>query len=709
MRIFRAARVIRFFHFLFCCAALLLKGQVVRAAPFDANAFWREPNVPFDITIVQTGRDNENTTNNFGGNRSAGPRGRNRRAFAADAGNSAIEWQAFIFTSEIYKGKPMRIYAIYARPAGAGPHPALLSLHGGVDRAQLNRVLEFARAGYACLSFDWLPSTNVKTQASFAPSRTVYADLDYSDWGRMFSDMGADGKQSLIYRVITAARRSLTWMGQQKEVDVTRFGVEGHSWGGYLAQLLAGVEPRLKAVVASASAGGWQRRYNETTRRPAPPGTLPFLLETSIADSGVADVYLSGERDAIIDGHRFGDLSPKAMALWVQRYDPATYAPNIQAPVLLRLGASDFFASVDGLADYWPKIRAPKALQLLPADNHTFADVETRLHWFDYWLKGKRSLKDVTPYPQVDNWKLTPNPDQSWTVTVPAGDAVAGQVAWTTTSGPSVTRQWAQRPLEKTKGPNGDFWTATFTPQALQGAVLRTYISLQNADGQIASTLPQVQPLKTKVTPAISSATVNDGPISIVRTAISPWDNPIIWNNAREVGPVARAPEIVGERSATLRALWDESALYLRVTVADSTPWQQVRDPATWWNSDSFHLRFWASGSKDFPNAVHLVVFNSGTAAGLMAFHDVNIRRADTDLRPVTSQVTVEKNGYVLNLRLPWRWLDSQFVPRAGQNLHMAFLVNDGDLLTNEAILAANYGNAHAMYKPEVWGTAKLE
>ena len=109
----------------------------------------------------------------------------------------------------------MRIYAIYARPAGPGPHPAVLSLHGGIDRAQLNRVLAFARAGYACMAFDWLPS-NEQNKAEAAPSRTVYGNLNYNDWGLMFSDMGADGKRSLVYRAIIAARRAITWLEPAK-------------------------------------------------------------------------------------------------------------------------------------------------------------------------------------------------------------------------------------------------------------------------------------------------------------------------------------------------------------------------------------------------------------------------------------------------------------------------------------------------------------
>src|SRR5690606_24957831 len=102
----------------------------------------------------------------------------------------------------------------------------------------------------------------------------------------------------------------------------------------------------VSAVVSSAAAGAWASRYIE--------GEAMHLQE----------------------------LSPWEMFEWTRRYDPAAYAANIQAPLLLRTAGSDFFASIDTLADYWPLIAAPKSLQLLPADNHTMSDVTTRVAWF---------------------------------------------------------------------------------------------------------------------------------------------------------------------------------------------------------------------------------------------------------------------------------------------------------------------------------------
>lgn len=660
------------------------------AHAFDAVEFWREPQIPFDQTAIEQGRDRVGT---------------------------GVEWRSFVFTSEIYGGAPMRVFAIYARPAAPGKYPAVVSLHGGIDRANRQRAIAFARAGYACLAFDWLPDTQKTGEGASIWSRTVYTNVGYSDWGRTFSDLGADGKHPVIYRAVIAARRALTWLGQQNEVDATRLAVEGHSWGGFLAQLLAGVDPRVKAVVSSAAAGSWQRRYVEAPRN-APQADLephaalpPTLPQTSISDSPVADEYFTGASDAIFTGHRFSELTAGQMFEWSRRYDPAAYAQTISAPILVRLGASDFFGSVDGLADYWNQISAPKALQLLPAGNHTFSDVETRVAWFDYWLKGlPRALSPgmkTGPFPEIAGWKLTKNGDGSWTVTVQSAGvrAVAGQVAWSTSPGASVTRQWAQRPLAQ----NGDVWTATFTPRN-GGGPLRVFASLKDAAGHVASVLPQVTGGSTATGGAARPLT-NSAPVPIARIAATPPENPVDWNRATEIGPVALSPEMVGERSAALRALWDENALYLRVKVADATPWQPIGANQAWWNADSVHLRFAApaNGENAARSVFNLVLYNDGQRAHPMAFRGVDIKEPVWDMTPLTTRIEVEKAGYTLTLRLPWSWLGESFAPRTSRTFRFAFLANDSDLLTDETILGANFNNAHALYKPEVWGVATLE
>lgn len=59
------------------------------------------------------------------------------------------------YTGSTWQGRPQRVYAIYAHPAGEGPFPAVLQIHGGGQTAYAANVAWFVRRGYACLAFDW--------------------------------------------------------------------------------------------------------------------------------------------------------------------------------------------------------------------------------------------------------------------------------------------------------------------------------------------------------------------------------------------------------------------------------------------------------------------------------------------------------------------------------------------------------------------------
>ena len=235
------------------------------------------------------------------------------------------------------------------------------------------------------------------------------------------------------------------------------------------------------------------------------------------------------------------------------------------------------------------------------------------------------------------------------------------------------------------------------------------------AFSHVSSTLPLLRALAAVTPPPPGEAgwgpPVNAATVPVARTVVSPLTVPEAWNRAVEIGPIALSPEMVGERSANLRALWDENALYLRVKVADATPWQPIAANQDWWNADSVHLRFCTDPGAGFLPArvLNLVLYNDGLAAHAMAFRGVDIKDPVWDMQPLTSRVDVEKGGYTVTLCLPWNWLDDEFKPRAKNSFRFAFLANDSDLLTTEAILGANFNNAHALYKPDAWGSMTLE
>ncbi|MDQ3815408.1 MAG: acetylxylan esterase, partial [Armatimonadota bacterium] len=651
---------------LLCCCALSISKP---ARAFDTEEFWREPtNLPFDVAVLEKGGDRN------------------------------VAWQVMVYTSEIYRGEPMRIFAYYAHPAAPGKYPGVVHIHGGGGSAEFWRTWAFAEAGYACLSFDWntfndppaqwkpgdpLPT---KTYTVFGNIRYDY-DKTWDTWGRQFFTIKPDDKAPVLYRAVMAARRALTWLSQRPEVDAQRLAVEGQSWGGFMTQLVAGIDLRVKAAVSSAAAGAWESRYRARL------------------------------------GMHLQELSAQEMQEWVRRYDPASYAGRVTAPLLVRFAASDFFASIDTLAEYWPKITAPKTLQLLPGDSHfVFHDVETRVAWFDHYLKGPQA---APAFPRIGEVTLKPGEKGSWTVRVQAGGPLPlakGSVAWTTAAGPYNNRAWAQRTLvpdrEAKAGNNESTWTASFTPVPA-GGPLRVFASVRDAKGRVVSSLPIIQSLPESKEPP--PATVTATTIRIARTPVSPLEKPEAWTRAQTVGPIPPGPEAVGEQSASLNTLWDDGALYLRVRVDDHSPWTPVSEGTDFWAGDSVHLRLRTTaraieirpGEPAAPeqNVLHIAWYPD-LQTGAPRVHAVRGKDLSIVVRQVnaiTGTVTRQDNtSYTLIMRIPWRFIDSTFEPKAGQTMRLGLQTVFGDLLTEYAVGAANLNNGHIVSDPASWGEATL-
>ena len=64
------------------------------------------------------------------------------------------------------------------------------------------------------------------------------------------------------YLLTLGARRGLSFLEQQPEVDPERLGVYGHSMGGSLAVYVAGCDERIKAAAPSVGGSGFRTQPN---------------------------------------------------------------------------------------------------------------------------------------------------------------------------------------------------------------------------------------------------------------------------------------------------------------------------------------------------------------------------------------------------------------------------------------------------------------
>jgi len=232
----------------------------------------------------------------------------------------------------IFKGRKAMMAAVYGYPKGARGLPGLVQIHGGGQYADYHAPLANARRGYATISLAWAGRINAPeyrvtpaevklfwegkvddpryrlttdwgaVDGYHAPSRNpgnVFPSVRSAPWTL---DPVESPRNSGWFLCALAARRALTFLEQQPEVDPKRLGVYGHSMGGKLTVMVA-PDPRVRA--AAPSCGGISDRYNQSALYRATLGD-----DVSLRRISCPIIFLSPAND--FHG-RIGDL-PKAIA-----------------------------------------------------------------------------------------------------------------------------------------------------------------------------------------------------------------------------------------------------------------------------------------------------------------------------------------------------------------------------------------------------------
>ena len=262
-----------------------------------------------------------------------------------------------------FKGTPARLAAFYAFPKGAKQVAALLNLHGGGQRAALHEAEFYARRGYACLSVNWGaremegamngdPNTDWGAVDPTQQNVPGYFSLEPSD---KTSDPFDSPRNNNWYVLTLGARRGLTFLEQQPEVDPNKLGVYGHSMGGSLTVYVAGSDRRVRAAAPSVGGSGFRTK---------PWPLLPEVTqETPKGNVKVFETTLGFE----------------------------SYAPHIEAPLLWLGSTNDFHGIMDDTYRTGALIPHDSVrYAFTPHMNHRFTPefAVTRPLWFDQHLKG---------------------------------------------------------------------------------------------------------------------------------------------------------------------------------------------------------------------------------------------------------------------------------------------------------------------------------
>lgn len=273
-----------------------------------------------------------------------------------DSGGIHYKYVRYLIAT--WKGKKSIMAAYYGYPIGGTNLPAVLHCHGGGQWAFLSEVTYYAQRGYAAISINWGGKDMgeiVNTDWGAIDPTQNYAGRyqDNSPYPETI-DTVVSPRNTSWYPIVISARRALTFLEQQPQVDPARLGIYGHSMGGSITTFVAGTDNRVKAAAPSVGGAGYQT-YNAYD--------LPNTAR------GIS-----------------GDLE-----LFRRTMETQAYAPYINCPIFFLGATNDFNAKMDDVYRTWTLIpqAVSRRLTFAPHFNHRFtakADI-CRSLWLDQYLK----------------------------------------------------------------------------------------------------------------------------------------------------------------------------------------------------------------------------------------------------------------------------------------------------------------------------------
>jgi cephalosporin-C deacetylase-like acetyl esterase len=374
-----------------------------------------------------------------------------------------------------------RIFFYYSRPEKTtGKIPAYLEITGGGGPERGAWLAGTIHC--AVVDIEWRGAKN--------KFRSKWAGCNFETMKSLTTSL----HDNPAFRLVTGIRRAIDFLETQPEIDTKCIGCGGGSMGGFYTLLAAGVDDRIAFGVDELGAG--------------------HLADTS---------------------SRLGqfELDPERKAIWIQAFDPISYAGRTKAKIFMNLSANDYFFWLgDAVANY-KALTSEKRICISPNYNHndgTFSDKKLMTKGWVEYASGHDA--GYLPTPELQ--------ESSGLYSVQTGPEVVGATLhWspgTNVSWPA--RYWVKVPAQKTSSG----WQATVAaPHA--GLARVAFMNVQDATGRTVSSLP----LETSGADPSTSA----GPL---------WEGEAIWDKAagkdawRQIGPNvhAGAPVKLEQKEGTL-------------------------------------------------------------------------------------------------------------------------------------------------------------
>lgn len=215
--------------------------------------------------------------------------------------------QAFKFRSAPYgEKKNTWVFAAMGTPNASipdGGYPAIVLVHGGGGQVYEEWMLYWMRKGFVTIAIDMFGNQLNEALEKVDNPESGPKEHDGSNY-----DGVEMPKQSWVYHSVYNVIMANNLLRARKDVDTERIVLTGISWGGYITNILSGVDQRFAAFAPMYGSG--------------------FLYQDSC--------WATNEK-------KFGGTEHRAE--WIKLYDPSSYLPNATKPMLYISGIDDAFFS----------------------------------------------------------------------------------------------------------------------------------------------------------------------------------------------------------------------------------------------------------------------------------------------------------------------------------------------------------------------------
>jgi len=299
-------------------------------------------------------------------------------------------------------GKSLRIFAYYAFPAAkkGTKLPGIVWVHGGAHLASKEAVIEWASRGYAAISMD-LPGKGGPDREG---SRSEGPDMTDQN---IFA-VTPSPRNSFLYAAVNSVCRAISVLCASPEVDSTRIGVLGYSWGGVITLIANGIDNRISAACDVFGAG--------------------YIPEESCW-LGIT-----------------GKMTKKQLQVWREHFDPSSYLAAQHGKTLFVGATQDTYYPLRAFLKTYQAAKCAKALCLVPNKNHETDDTANAdiVKWFDYALRSGPVLPTAKVVPSGDTIKVTAYGARPVTAVslVTADGTDFTKAAWKSTELPAKDSAW---------------------------------------------------------------------------------------------------------------------------------------------------------------------------------------------------------------------------------------------------------------------------